>query len=164
MLIQLSDFADYEILPPGAETVKRLDPCIREAENIDMIPLIGQDLLTYLRVNVGASPAEPLADALLVWLKPVLVYYSFARFIRKQQIAVTQHGTVQKKTDVSEPASESSVKAAITRAESDALAYWFKAKEFLEDNDADYPDWQSFCSKSSVTINSIRITHVRKKW
>ena len=38
------------------------------------------------------------------------------------------------------------------------------SKEFLEDNDADYPDWQSFCSKSSVTINSIRITHVRKKW
>lgn len=159
-LIILSDFTNYKVIPQGSEAVRRLDPCILEAENIDLKPLIGVELLADLRDLASTNLANNIL--LMARLKPVLIYFSWARYVREQQIIVSNFGTVQKTNEFSERVSEVSVKEAVSKAISDALAYWLNpggVREYLCTNASLFPLYKP--EINSARHSSIRITTIK---
>jgi hypothetical protein len=70
-------------------------------------------------------------------LKPVLVYLSYARFVRSDNVRSTQSGFVKKTVDFSVQVSDKEIQAVAARAESDANAFFTGTENFMTDN-ADY--------------------------
>lgn len=69
-------------------------------------------------------------------LKPVLVYLSFARFVRSDNIRSTQSGFVKKTVDFSTQISDKEIQAVAARAETDANAFFSAVQDFMADNAA----------------------------
>lgn len=67
-------------------------------------------------------------------LKPVLVYLSYARFVRSDNVRSTQSGFVKKTVDFSTQISDKEIQAVASRAEADANAFFTGAEDFMRDN------------------------------
>jgi len=125
----------------------KIDPYIPEAREFDLKPVLDcQDELFYDEVVAGEGDGS-IYDALILYIKPVLAYYSFARFLRFLGLNVTAYGAVVKLNEFSEPLNERSLARFITQTESAALAYQGKLIQFLIDNRTTYPNWK--CSSES---------------
>jgi hypothetical protein len=72
-------------------------------------------------------------------LRAALVYWSFARFIEKQQETITSHSFVRKTNQYSEPVSNSAIAARITQARNGAVAYYQAVEKYLYDIERSSP-------------------------
>jgi hypothetical protein len=82
-------------------------------------------------------PDRTTTTKLYAGLKPVLVYLSYARFVRSDNVRSTQSGFVKKTVDFSVQISDKEIQAIASRAESDSNAFFSAAEDFMGDN-ADY--------------------------
>jgi hypothetical protein len=82
-------------------------------------------------------PDRSTTTKIYAGLKPVLVYLSYARFVRSDNVRSTQSGFVKKAVDFSVQISDKEIQAVASRAESDANAFFSGAEDFMADN-ADY--------------------------
>ena len=79
-------------------------------------------------------PDQSITTKIYAGLKPVLVYLSFARFVRSDNVRSTQSGFVKKNTDFSVQISDKEIQSAATRAEADANAFFTSVEDFMADN------------------------------
>lgn len=92
-------------------------------------------------------PDQSITTKIYAGLKPVLVYLSFARFVRSDNVRSTQSGFVKKMVDFSVQISDKEIQAVASRAEADANAFFTATEDFMADNadyfkkylDSDYP-------------------------
>lgn len=82
-------------------------------------------------------PDQSVTTKIYAGLKPVLVYLSYARFVRADNVRSTQSGFVKKTTDFSTQISDKEIQTIASRAESDANAFFSGTEDFMADN-ADY--------------------------
>ena len=82
-------------------------------------------------------PDSSTTNKIYAGLKPVLVYLSYARFVRSDNVRSTQSGFVKKTVDFSTQITDKEIQAVASRAESDANAFFSGAEDFMADN-ADY--------------------------
>jgi len=82
-------------------------------------------------------PDRTTTTKIYAGLKPVLVYLSYARFVRSDNVRSTQSGFVKKTVDFSTQISDKEIQAVASRAEADANAFFTGTEDFMVDN-ADY--------------------------
>lgn len=170
LLIGISDFTPYKSISHNINVTKKLEPYIVEAQEFDLKDLLGQELYNDLLNDFIASP--PLGNYEDLYngssytkggkvythkgLIPVLVYFTYARFIMDSNSESTAFGQVVKTNQYSEPLSEKAIDRKYNQAKSGALAYWKDVEKFLNDNSIDYPLWKNNCK----TVKGIRITDI----
>jgi len=151
LLISPADFRQYKNLSPNINTAEDLQPYIIEAQRLDVLPFLGAALY-YDLVNTYPYPAVAVADPLVTnytplvegetyekngdtvyfWgLKPVIVYYTYRRFIHNLHNRVTRHGVVKQNTTYSERVDGLQLKELMNEAQSNAIAYQEQAHDYL---------------------------------
>ncbi len=156
-LITLTDFDAYRHLTVNLDTLERLEPFVLESQRMDLEPVLGEALYDLLWNNVGDAG---IYDALLVKVKPFLVYCTLVRFLRSHSVHITRYGIVKKTNEHSEPLGVSELKEFIDRVLNGSAYYQKKLVKFIEDNIADYPDFKTSCDNQIPYKNSIKITDV----
>jgi len=150
-LITYSDFANYRAISANIDSTKRLDPYIEEAQIFDLKPVLDCQDKEFLAEIIEGKEDTPYKE-LIVYIKPVLVYYTYARFLATHDVMATAHGIVVKINEFSEPISEKTRARLINQAESSALVYQKIMTDFLSDNKSTYPNWK--CSSTSGRTQS----------
>ncbi len=144
LLINRDDIAVYRSITENINDAQDLNPYIQDAQEFDIRPFLDcsdeEFLQAILDDQVGYA-------ALIVYIKPVLVFYSYARFLANHGVHITPTGVVGKISEDSEPISDARLARLINQAESSALVYQKKLIDFLEDNRSTYTLWK--CSSSS---------------
>ena len=168
--IKLITQADIQSVRAVSDNVPadRLDPYIIEAQEIDLYGLLGKDLYNKLfeEVTPNTLPATYIYPELKEQYAPYLAYMAYARFLNQQQITITSHGVVSKKTDFSDQVSDVTMQRVISAARSTAQVYADRLKDFLDLNVESYPEWKrcEHCEVESGNAGtSARITAVKGK-
>jgi hypothetical protein len=154
-LITYNDFAPYRAISANVDSTKRLEPYIEEAQMFDLKPVLDCQDEEFLAEIITGKDDSPYKE-LIVYIKPVLVYYTYARFLATHDVMATAHGIVTKTNEFSEPISEKTRARLIAQAESSALVYQKIMTDFLSDNKSDYPNWKC-ASTSGRTQSGARI-------
>jgi hypothetical protein len=152
---------DSKRLEPFILEAQRIDLCNMLGKRLyfDLINHI-ESYTTGIAAQTDGHPYQPIADETwfnqllngssysYTWtdgatttkqyagLKPVLVYLSFARFVRSDNIRSTQSGFVKKTVDFSTQISDKEIQAVAARAETDANAFFSAVQDFMADNPA----------------------------
>lgn len=149
-LIAQSDWTNYVELSTAIESSKytsRIVPKVLEAQDFDLRDLIGKELYNEV-ISVSDGNTEPNLSsgnytALLPYLKPVIVYFTYARYLPESQNVNSRHGTVKKLTPHSEPIELKELMRLAAMYKSRAIEHGERLIEFLEDNVENYPTWNS---------------------
>ncbi len=161
LLISLSDFTPYKAISSNINATKKLEPYILEAQEFDLRPILGEELYNALVADFELSPPlQTYADLFngCTWtiaghtykhdgLVPALCYFAYARYKLNSNTEDTAFGTVVKRNNESEPASEKQVNRQSDQARTGAMAYMNRVIKFLDDNSTDYPLWLNSCTK-----------------
>lgn len=161
LLITKVDFTPYRTISAHVNEAKGLDSYILEAQRLDLIGLIGKRLyfklievysayLEHSKTPDYTATAEEQAFIDLLkgktyqdteqntvvypGLIPVLVYLTYARFVRSAHIQSTAAGFVRKQAEFSEPISSKEISEQAARAESDANAFLTFVFDYIRDN------------------------------
>ena len=133
--------------------VDALNPFVNEAAIVELRNLLGKPL--YAKVIEDISPLNyPLLEP---YIEPVLAYYSYARWLSKQQVNVTAFGVVQKRTDFSDAVDEKTLMRLVGEAREMAKVFEKDLIEYLNENATTYPEWKQTCVKRSPNAGAIRI-------
>ncbi len=209
LLITKTDFAPYRNLTLNIDDQKRLEPCILEAQRIDLVNLLGKrlyfDLVKYISsYNTGIAtsaaneppgtytptidetwfqkllngcqytytwPDRSTTTKVYAGLKPVLVYLSYARFVRSDNIRSTQSGFVKKSVDFSVQISDKEIQAVAGRAEGDANSFLSGTEDFMMDNidyfrkyfDSGYPGKEDDSFRNGGKRTGVKLSAVKGK-
>ena len=149
-LITLADFAPYAELSSNIEQ-KAIDPYILQAQISDLKPVLGDIFYQDLVVNFANANYQELLNGKLYTvpnanyqakfegIKPMLCYWSYARYVKRASFKPTMSGMVAKTTQFSEPLSESTLLRLANESMSMAGVYQQGLEMFLYYNRASYP-------------------------
>jgi hypothetical protein len=172
LLLTISDFSGLPAISANTNTVKKLNPYIKEAQELDLLPILGQEFYWALIVDFELSPSLPTYSDLFngssyilnghsykhQGLKLALVYFAYARYRMNANEEETATGLVNKTTPYSEPASEKAISRRVDQARSAAFAYMEPVIKYLNDKSSEFPLWKNTCKAPNK--RSIRITGV----
>lgn len=170
-LITTEDFKAYRQITDN-QLASKIDPYIKEAQFIDLREALGDALYYDLVNNSGNSIYQTLIDGSTYvdtqgytvsheGLKPVLVYFAYARYIENSGSHDSAYGQVTKRNEHSDPISEKTLARKVTNARSTAKAYLNDVIKYLNVNFEDYPLWRVSCSPSGGDPSGgIKITAV----
>jgi hypothetical protein len=133
--------------------VEALNPFVNEAAIVELRNLLGKPL--YNKFVEDISPLN--YPALEPYIEPVLAYYSYARWLSKQQVNVTAFGVVQKRTDFSDAVNDKTLMRLVGEAREMAKVFEQDLIEYLNENPTTYPEWKQTCVKRSPNAGAIRI-------
>jgi hypothetical protein len=137
----------------------RIKPFILEAQRLDLKPVLN-DALYYdfvLKFDAIADPMYTVYQELLSGkeysyngdtiyfdgVKPMLAYFSLARFVVSSPVNITRLGIVTKLNAQSEPADAAMIKAVVNELRSAAIGYQHQVIQFLETKASTYPLYSS---------------------
>lgn len=156
LLIKLADFEEYKYITSNITELTQLEPYVREAQEFDLRPVLDcsdEEFLKDIVDNPGGY------GTLISYIKPVLIYYTYARFLSGHGVFVTPSGIVEKNNEFSQPVSDARLSRLITQAESAALEYQKRLTDYLQDNLDTYTLWKcgsgSGRHKSGARIKAI---------
>jgi hypothetical protein len=172
-LISLTDIQEYKPISSNIDATKKLNPFIKEAQQFDLRPILGDEFYLDLVADIEASPSlTKYAD---LWngntftvgsdtyenagLKVVLVYYAYARYLNRANTNQTAFSVVQKNNPNSESISEAALARLVGQATSGAKDYEARIKFYLDNNASLYPLYT--CQNDNRRTGGIRITAVR---
>lgn len=181
LLITFNDFSFYRDISVNINKSKDLEPYILQAQRMDLQPVLGAafylDVVTKTLYPVG-SPTTNEYDELVngviykdgnnndiqyYGLKPLIVYYAYARMINNNDFKVTKSGNKFKTNDFSTSA-KSNVQNQMNGANSAGLYYQNNLIEFLCKNSTDFPLWRQNVRQTKKTSVSIVSSSGRVKF
>lgn len=132
----------------------RIDPYIREAQVLNLRPLLNEALY-YDFLNKFQDTGDSMYSAYqnllngttytyegqtieYLGLKPMMVYYTLARFVVNNQVNFTAYGVAYKRSDESDRLDADSIRVQVNQFREIALAYQNGVKQFLDYNTATY--------------------------
>ena len=152
------------------------DTAINDAQILDVRPILGAAFYLDVVTNIyGASPIPPLYADLLngttyvnncgdtvkfYGLKPMIVFFAYARLISNNNNFFTNGGNKLKLTNQSEVVSTKDLQSWINTATSKAIAYQEDVISFLCEKNTDYPLYKSGKTeprKGSILMRSSKI-------
>jgi hypothetical protein len=159
LLISKEDFYEYEAITTNTSPDNIL-PYIREAQKFDLTPILGKEFVSDMQENVDTA----IYQSLLPYVRPVLAYYSYARYILSKNAVDTPYGFVQKTNEFSQPVTEKTIARIVEQARNSATAYAREMIEFIKDNNTDYPLYvDNSCTSSIKYERNIVVTNINTK-
>ena len=167
-LIIQSDFDDYRKITShlAARYNDRVRPYVLEAQISDLRGVLTKNFYNEVISVADSGVDHPTGltkvnyDLLLPYIKPVLVYFTWARLLENNQVTMTVNSVVQKTNEFSTPTSNAQRTAAINSAQSMAQVYVNDMLEYIDDNRAKFATYHNNISKSDRNRTSIRISGV----
>jgi hypothetical protein len=164
ILITKEDFKSIRKISTNVD-LSKLNPYILEAQELDLKPILGQELYYDLIEDFNESPSLVKYYDLFHGssytcgsskrthngLIPVLCYFAYSRYALDAGITNTASGFKQKNSDYSENISEKSISRISDQARSAGAAYMNEVIEFLNNNKAEYPIWKCTNSNNRTT-------------
>lgn len=172
-LITISDIQAFKPISNNIDVSKKLNTFIREAQEFDLRPILGDEFYLAIVADFEASPSLVTYSDLFNGvtytygsntyqhdgLKSVLVYYAYSRYLNDVQINQTAYGAVTKTNPDSQPISEKALARQVGQAVSGARAYEQRVIEYLKRNEATYPLWK--CYEKSKKTGGFRVSSIR---
>lgn len=158
LLISKEDFYEYKSIVQSSDP-SRIMNYVLEAQKFDLVSVINKELIEDIQENLSATRNQ----ALIPFIKPVLCYYSYARYINFGNVSDSATGLVQKTNEFSTPASEKMIARLSLGARSLALGYAEDLVKYLNDNKTTYPLWKSGCGPDNRAKGSFSITEISIK-
>ena len=160
-LIDQITFQNYEDLSVNIKA-DRIKVFVKKAQELDLKPFLGHalyyDFIRYFNTDgtLQDETPQPYKDllngseyldryghiVLYEGLLPMLVYFTFARFIEADAIHYTATGPVIKHHDNADALSPQDVTKLVQQHRSVANAHANEVEKFLRDHKADFPLWQ----------------------
>lgn len=160
ILLQLSDFTPYKSITSNADLTK-LTMYVNEAQEFDLRQLLGTELYEDFLNEFFISPSLSQQAYHDLWfgckyiipgnnttptktfthegLKPVLIYFSYARYLLTANLFSTPSGMVTKKDDYSVAITDKQLSRLVNQANSGAQAYWNRTRKYIIDNISLFP-------------------------
>lgn len=152
-LISLSDI-DIRYMTAGVSS-SHFDPYIKEAEELDIRPFLGDALYYALVSDVASSPISTKYNELLnggtytysgetiefKGIKMALQYYAYARYLANHEVVNTKSGQRTKTEEFSSVPSAGATQRRIDQAKSAGREYLESAKRFLDTKSSTYDLW-----------------------
>lgn len=160
MSVLLINQQDIKIYRPTAELEDaRINPYILESQLMDLKPVLNPALfLEFIsKFNLESDPLYARYNELLFGkeytyqgqtirfegVRPMLCYYTLARFVANNQAHITANSITVKTNAQSQPADPSIVRTMVNELRSCALNYQNEVVTFLERNPSTYPLYNS---------------------
>lgn len=173
ILINADDIREYKPLSKNVDEADRIDQYIREAQVMDLKPILGRKLYydfienytdaKYLDLLNGAEYDEDGVTVQFEGVKPILVYYSFARILQYYGSNPTRFGLVKKLAENSEPLSTKEIQAMISQAKAGAISYQDELFRFLNENTDTYPLWKGQKGAQRKRRRTVKINSVGRR-
>jgi len=171
-IITLTDIQGYKPLSSNTNTSKKVDPFIQEAQEFELRPFMSDEFYEALVAQFKLGFTDPLYDDLFngsTWtngsktytnpgIKPMLVYYSYSRYLNRSNTDSTAYGMVNKTNPDSTPLTDKRLASLVSQSESGAKAYENRVKFFLDCNASDYPLYT--CTMVNKKTGGLRISSV----
>ena len=161
LFISKLDFSAYRDISEHIDD-DRINASILESQVSDLIPFIGEALYKVLQDDFTApdtwttpkydelfdgatyKPQGKSYDVIYHGIRPMLVYYTYARLLNTIQMNVSRSGPVTYMNgDISDPAIQAQIKTKVIDARAMATRYMDEVVTFLETNKSDYPEWDN---------------------
>jgi len=159
-LIDQITFQNYEDLSVNIKS-DRIKFFVKKAQELDLKPFLGHalyyDFIQYFNTDGSLKDETPQSYkdllngseyldryghvVLYEGLLPMLVYFTFARFIESDAVHYTATGPVIKHHDNADPLSPQEVAKLVQQHRSVANAHANEVEKFLRDNKVDFPLW-----------------------
>lgn len=155
ILLTQDDFKPYRDISDNVD-FERLSTWILEAQKQEMRTFLGPELYLAMITDFDGAVFQDqrfidLWDGLDVpdkyrfyGLKPVVIYFAYARFLKNQQTVVTRYGVKHLVRDESEDQTAISNRVKQGDSENMAISLQNDVAKFLNDNQGDYPEYQFF--------------------
>jgi len=167
-LITRSDFDD-ETFELGNISDSRLNVAIQEAQDSDLKQMLGYAMYYDMLKNHSATKYTDLLNGKeytdvngytveFRGLKYALLYWTYARILNANQITLTSHGVVQKRSDYSDQVDLKAISNAVNDKRSFALVYWQEVERYINSNLTTYTLWnvtRKEFQKTQIRINVI---------
>lgn len=116
-----------------------INPIIWEAQRHELRPRLTADFFEEVMqvANTGSTYGNLTKanyDLLLPYLKPVVVYFAYARYIQVAQFHDSRYGQVIKQTPYSTPVDPQTISREAAANRSMAIDYYEELREYIEDN------------------------------
>lgn len=171
LLIDKTDFIPFVQISEYGNDVKRLNPHILNAQNLDCKFVLGNifwtDIITNPLnydelLNGGTYQDKDGNDISFSGLKAAIVWYSVARLRVDANSINSAWGQVQKTSDYSQPISTTTLNQQIAQAENNGQSYIRDVVDYLNIKSEDYPLWNTSCNLSIILKSSNRFTSVSR--
>lgn len=145
----------------------RITPFILEAQQNDLRPVLNDALYYDLMTNFtnSAHAMYALYQSLIngttytynaqtlyfSGIKPMLAYYSLARFLINNPVNITRFGVTQKINPQSEPVSIAAIQAVVYELRATATSYQNELIQYLETMQASYPLYNTGGASENMT-------------
>lgn len=166
-LISKSDFSDIGVVPDGLKD-NRIDPMIRKAQELDLLPFLGAALYTDIQADPTDADYVKLIngdtyqdgdgnDIYFPGLKMAIMYWTWARLLPGNQNTLTSHSFVQKTNPYSTPVEGENMSIEVNSAKSAAVQYWKQVEDYLNAKESVFTLWKCTVQRKTgaVRINSI---------
>lgn len=156
LLIKNKDIREYRSISDNFSQDK-MDRWILEAQRMDIRPILGDafyhdfvenfdvtghaEYTNYQNLLNGTTYTHNSETIKFEGLKPCVVYYTYARMIKNQQINVNPFSVTQKLVQESQQVSSATLKMQVDDAISSAVVYQQETVQFLETQISLYPLW-----------------------
>ena len=147
---------DIKQLRPTAELDgERWEPFALEAQDQDLRPILGDglfyDFMTkcystgdamysdYQNLLNGTNYTYNGQTIYFDGLKPMMVYYTLARFVQNNPVNITRYGVVTKLVNQSQPVDAQVLRQVVNELKSSAQTYKNQVDLFLNQNQTTYP-------------------------
>lgn len=130
---------------------EQINPSIRDAEHIDVKPLLGDPFYNAIETDAASFPELMQPHSYQYnnetfthqGLEKVISLFAYARHVLHGSFIDTGHGLVQKKNQDSEPVSVEQKKNTFVKDRQAAMAYFNEIALFLNRNSSSYPLWKA---------------------
>ena len=173
-LLALTDFQNIKELSVNINDARIL-PYIREAQRFDLVKFLGRalyydwmndrtDVTTWTTAKygslwTGATYSDGSNTVYCHGLKLTLLYYSYARFLKDQDLNVTSYGNkILSDGDLSEREQMAQIRTHERKAISKAIYYQEECRAFISANSGDFPLMSSSDGPKKMSFQMIKVT------
>ncbi len=174
-LITLDDIKNFKPISLNVNETKQLKPFILEAQEFELKEFLGDEFYLALVADFNASPSLATYGDLFngvqytyngttyenTGIKPMLIYYAYARYLNNANPIITANGIVQKNNSSSTPVSEKTIARLVNQATSGGKVYENRVVDYLVRKSSSYPLYD--CITPSNRTGGLRISSVRKR-
>ena len=168
MLISQQIIQQYKQVSKSVDR-ELINQSIKDAELLDLKPLLGELLYVDLVANITAPKYMELMTGkayifngqsyIFEGLNPVLANFAYARYIVFSSYVDTPFGLVSKVSQDSQPVSEANKRAMSKSAEQTAYSYFQGVRDFLNRYPIVYPSWKGHTTERNFRFNIITKEH-----
>ena len=172
-LLALTDFQNIKELSVNINDARIL-PYVREAQRIDIVKFLGRALYydwmndqtagTWVATNYqelfdGDTYSDGSNTVFCHGLKLTLLYYSYARFLKDQDLNVTSYGNkILSDGDLSEREQMAQIRTHERKAIGKAIYYQEECRAFISANSGDFPLMSSSDGPKKMSFQMIKVT------